>query len=170
MPGAWHSCATGEAATACSPQVANKAQEWLDGEGDKALGDWDISRDAPYFGIPIPDAPGKYFYVWLDAPIGYLASFKNYCAKKGIDFAALLADPTTEQIHFIGKDIIYFHTLFWPAMLKFAGYKVSEQHLRSRLHHGRRRENVQEPRHGHSPLRYLDIGHESGVAALLHRG
>ncbi|MDP1952511.1 MAG: class I tRNA ligase family protein, partial [Betaproteobacteria bacterium] len=77
-------------------QVANKAKEWLDGEGDKALGDWDISRDAPYFGIPIPDAPGKYFYVWLDAPIGYLASFKNYCAKKGIDFDAFLADPQTE--------------------------------------------------------------------------
>ena len=76
-------------------QVANKAKEWLDGEGEKALGDWDISRDAPYFGIPIPDAPGKYFYVWLDAPIGYLASFKNYCGKKGIDFAAFLADPDT---------------------------------------------------------------------------
>jgi len=105
------------------PQVANKAKEWLEGEGDKALGDWDISRDAPYFGIEIPDAPGKYFYVWLDAPVGYLASFKNYCAKKGIDFDAFLADPTTEQIHFIGKDIIYFHTLFWPAMLHFAGRK-----------------------------------------------
>ena len=108
------------------PQVANKAREWLTGDGDKALGDWDISRDAPYFGIPIPDAPGKYFYVWLDAPIGYLASFKNYCAKKGIDFAKFLADPESEQIHFIGKDIIYFHTLFWPAMLKFAGYKVPD--------------------------------------------
>ncbi len=105
------------------PQVANKAKEWLEGEGDKALGDWDISRDAPYFGIEIPDAPGKYFYVWLDAPVGYLASFKNYCAKKGIDFEAFLADPATEQIHFIGKDIIYFHTLFWPAMLHFAGRK-----------------------------------------------
>ena len=104
------------------PQVANKAREWLEGKGDKALGDWDISRDAPYFGIPIPDAPGKYFYVWLDAPVGYLASFKNYCQKKGIDFEKFLADPETEQIHFIGKDIIYFHTLFWPAMLKFAGH------------------------------------------------
>ena len=109
------------------PQVANKAREWLTGEGDKALGDWDISRDAPYFGIPIPDAPGKYFYVWLDAPVGYLASFKNYCAKKGIDFDAFLADPATEQIHFIGKDIIYFHTLFWPAMLHFAGRKTPNQ-------------------------------------------
>ena len=109
------------------PQVANKAREWLEGEADKALGDWDISRDAPYFGIEIPDASGKYFYVWLDAPIGYLASFKNYCVKKGIDFDAFLKDPQTEQIHFIGKDIIYFHTLFWPAMLKFAGYKVPDK-------------------------------------------
>ncbi|TSA11790.1 MAG: methionine--tRNA ligase, partial [Betaproteobacteria bacterium] len=91
-------------------QVANKDREWLEGKGDKALGDWDISRDAPYFGIPIPDAPGKYFYVWLDAPIGYLASLKNYCTKKSIDFDGFLADPQTEQIHFIGKDIIYFHT------------------------------------------------------------
>lgn len=75
----------------------------------------------PYFGIEIPDAPGKYFYVWLDAPIGYLASFKAYCAKKGLDFVQELSRPDTEQIHFIGKDIIYFHTLFWPAMLHFAG-------------------------------------------------
>ena len=108
------------------PEVANKAREWLEGADEKRLSDWDISRDAPYFGIPIPDAPGKYFYVWLDAPIGYLASFKAYCAKVGIDFEKFLADPATEQVHFIGKDIIYFHTLFWPAMLKFAGapYKV----------------------------------------------
>ena len=111
------------------PQVVNKAKEWLEGTGDKALSDWDISRDPPYFGIRIPDiAEEKYLYVWLDAPIGYLASLKNYCAKKGIDFAAFLQDPNTEQIHFIGKDIIYFHTLFWPAMLEFAGppYKVPD--------------------------------------------
>ena len=112
-------------------QVANKAREWLEGEGPdgkkSALGDWDISRDAPYFGIKIPGTDDKYFYVWLDAPIGYLASFKNYCAKKDIDFDAFLKDPSTEQIHFIGKDIIYFHTLFWPAMLKFAGYKVPDK-------------------------------------------
>src|SRR5512137_2650088 len=110
------------------PEVANKANEWLEGADGKRLSDWDISRDAPYFGIPIPDAPGKYFYVWLDAPIGYLASFKAYCAKAGIDFEKFLADPATEQVHFIGKDIIYFHTLFWPAMLKFAGkpYKVPD--------------------------------------------
>ena len=110
------------------PEVANKAREWLEGEGDKALADWDISRDGPYFGIPIPDAPGKYFYVWLDAPIGYLASLKAHLANLGIGFDAFLSDPAVEQIHFIGKDIIYFHTLFWPAMLKFAGppYKVPD--------------------------------------------
>jgi methionyl-tRNA synthetase len=109
------------------PQVANKAREWL--EGERGLADWDISRDAPYFGIPIPDAPGKFFYVWLDAPVGYLASLKAYCALRGLDFEALLRDPATEQIHFIGKDIIYFHTLFWPAMLKFAGapFKVPDR-------------------------------------------
>ena len=139
-------------------QVANKAKEWLEGKEDKALGDWDISRDAPYFGIPIPDAPGKYFYVWLDAPIGYLASFKNYCAKTGIDFAAFLADPQTEQIHFIGKDIIYFHTLFWPAMLKFAGYKIPNRVYVhgfitvSGLKMSKSRGT------GISPLRYLEIG------------
>ena len=110
------------------PQVANKAREWPEGEGDKALGDLDISLDAPYFGIPIPDAPGKYFYVWLDAPIGYLASLKNYFdrGKAKINgetrsFNEFLKASDTEQIHFIGKDIIYFHTLFWPATLKFAG-------------------------------------------------
>ncbi|MGB5081431.1 MAG: methionine--tRNA ligase [Burkholderiales bacterium] len=109
------------------PQVANKAREWLEGEGDRALGDWDISRDPPYFGIRIPDIrEEKYLYVWLDAPIGYLASLKNYCVKKNLDFEELLADPKTEQIHFIGKDIIYFHTLFWPAMLKFAGHKIPD--------------------------------------------
>jgi methionyl-tRNA synthetase len=116
------------------PQVVNKAWEWLDAEGDKALGDWDISRDAPYFGIPIPDLPGKYFYVWLDAPIGYLASLKNYfdtgkARNKGETrgFREFLAAPDTEMIHFIGKDIIYFHTLFWPAMLQFSGYKTPDQ-------------------------------------------
>jgi methionyl-tRNA synthetase len=109
-------------------EVANKISEWLSPKADAASGtslaDWDISRDAPYFGIPIPDTTDKFFYVWLDAPVGYLASFKNYCAKNGMSFDAFLADPSTEQIHFIGKDIVYFHTLFWPAMLKFAGYKV----------------------------------------------
>ncbi len=139
-------------------QVANKANEWLEGEGEKALGDWDISRDAPYFGIPIPDAPGKFFYVWLDAPVGYLASLKNYCGKRGIDFDALLADPVTEQVHFIGKDIIYFHTLFWPAMLKFSGYKVPD----NVFVHGFitvSGEKMSKSRGtGISPLRYLEIG------------
>ncbi|HEV3008094.1 MAG TPA: methionine--tRNA ligase [Burkholderiales bacterium] len=110
-------------------QVVNKAKEWLDGSGDKALADWDISRDPPYFGIRVPDIKEeKYLYVWLDAPIGYLASLKNYCGKKNVSFEAFLQDPKTEQIHFIGKDIIYFHTLFWPAMLEFAGkpYKVPD--------------------------------------------
>jgi len=110
-------------------QVVNKAKEWLDGTGDKALADWDISRDPPYFGIRVPDIQEeKYLYVWLDAPIGYLASLKNYCSRKSMDFAKFLQDPRTEQIHFIGKDIIYFHTLFWPAMLEFAGspYKVPD--------------------------------------------
>ena len=142
------------------PQVANKAREWLEGKGDQALGDWDISRDAPYFGIPIPDAPGKYFYVWLDAPIGYLASFKNYCAKAGIDFEKFLSDPATEQIHFIGKDIIYFHTLFWPAMLEFAGkpYKVPNHvYVHGFIQLGG--EKMSKSRGtGLSPLRYLEVG------------
>ena len=108
------------------PEVLAKDEEWLGADGGMA--DWDISRDAPYFGIEIPDAPGKYFYVWLDAPVGYLASFKAFCAKAGLDFEKELSAPSTEQIHFIGKDIIYFHTLFWPAMLKFAGkpYRVPD--------------------------------------------
>jgi methionyl-tRNA synthetase len=108
------------------PEVYNKVQEWLGAEGK--LGDWDISRDEPYFGIPIPDAPGKYFYVWLDAPVGYLASLKKHLAERGVDFAAFLQDPAVEQYHFIGKDIVYFHTLFWPAMLEFAGkpYKTPQ--------------------------------------------
>jgi len=139
-------------------QVANKAKEWLEGKDDKALGDWDISRDAPYFGIPIPDAPGKYFYVWLDAPIGYLASFKNYCAKQGIDFAAFLADAQTEQIHFIGKDIIYFHTLFWPAMLKFAGYKVPNNVYVHGFITVSGAKMSKSRGTGISPLRYLEIG------------
>src|SRR5467141_827108 len=110
------------------PQVVNKAWEWLDGEGDKALGDWDISRDPPYFGIRIPDIKEeKYLYVWLDAPIGYFASLKNYCERKRIDFDAFVKPGgSTEMIHFIGKDIIYFHTLFWPAMLQYSGYKTPD--------------------------------------------
>lgn len=111
---------------AVQPEVLNKISEWIapDENGQTKLGDWDISRDAPYFGIEIPDAPGKYFYVWLDAPVGYLASLKNWLGKQGIDYAAFMADPSTEQYHFIGKDIITFHTLFWPAMLHFSGRKT----------------------------------------------
>jgi methionyl-tRNA synthetase len=146
-------------------QVVNKAWEWLDAEGDKALGDWDISRDAPYFGIPIPDMPGKYFYVWLDAPIGYLASLKNYFdtgkAKKNGEarsFEKFLAAEDTEMIHFIGKDIIYFHTLFWPAMLEFSGYKTPEQ---VNVHgfitvSGDKMSKSRGT--GIDPLRYLDLG------------
>jgi methionyl-tRNA synthetase len=112
------------------PEVANKVKEWFsvrtnpDGTTSEGLGDWDISRDAPYFGIEIPDAPGKYFYVWLDAPVGYLASLKNLLDKRGEDYAAYMANPNLEQIHFIGKDIVTFHTLFWPAMLHFSGRKT----------------------------------------------
>ncbi len=113
-------------------EVLAKAQEWL-GEGGKGLADWDISRDAPYFGIPIPDAPGKYFYVWLDAPIGYLASLKSYfdigkarVSGEPRSYEEFIADDDVEQIHFIGKDIIYFHSLFWPAMLRFSGRKTPD--------------------------------------------
>ena len=116
--------------TALQSEVVNKLDEWL-GDGGKNLNDWDISRDAPYFGIEIPDEPGKYFYVWLSAPVGYLASLKAYFdsgkakahgEKRGFD--EFLADDKVEQYHFIGKDIVYHHTLFWPAMLKFSGRKV----------------------------------------------
>ncbi len=149
------------------PQVVNKAREWLSGKGDEALGDWDISRDAPYFGIPIPDAPGKYFYVWLDAPVGYLAALQNYfdtgkarARGETRTFAQFLSAPDTEQLHFIGKDIIYFHTLFWPAMLKFAGppYKVPD-HVYVHGFITVSGEKMSKSRGtGISPLRYLEIG------------
>ena len=107
------------------PEALNKMKEWL-GEGEETtLSDWDISRDAPYFGFEIPDAPGKYFYVWLDAPVGYMASFKNLCDRIGIDFDEYFkANSQTEMYHFIGKDILYFHALFWPAMLHFSGHRA----------------------------------------------
>jgi methionyl-tRNA synthetase len=114
-------------------EAANKMREWLGADGDNKLSDWDISRDAPYFGFEIPDAPGKYFYVWLDAPIGYLASFKNLADKSdGIVAEDYIDAPKaaalgTEMVHFIGKDILYFHALFWPAMLEFAGYRTPNQ-------------------------------------------
>lgn len=111
--------------TPLQPEARNKMKEWVGQPSDSKLGDWDISRDAPYFGFEIPDAPGKYFYVWLDAPIGYYASFLNYCQRKGLNFEEWVRpDTTTEQYHFIGKDILYFHTLFWPATLHFAGYRT----------------------------------------------
>ena len=102
-------------------EVTNKLQEWF----DTGLMDWDISRDAPYFGFEIPDQPGKYFYVWLDAPIGYMASFKHLCDRDGLDFDAFWdRDSKAELYHFIGKDILYFHTLFWPAMLSAGGFRT----------------------------------------------
>src|SRR5256886_485459 len=150
-----------EAPDRLQPQVVNKAKEWLEGTGERALADWDISRDPPYFGIRIPDIKEeKYLYVWLDAPVGYLASFKNYCAKKGLDFEKLLQDPKTEQIHFIGKDIIYFHTLFWPAMLKYAGkpYKVPD-HVYVHGFITVSGDKMSKSRGtGISPLRYLELG------------
>ncbi|SEN22662.1 methionyl-tRNA synthetase [Duganella sp. CF517] len=141
------------------PEMVNKVSEWL-GESGEKLADWDISRDAPYFGIPIPDAPGKFFYVWLDAPVGYLASLKNYCEKQGIDFNELLNDPATEQIHFIGKDIVSFHLLFWPAMLKFAGHPVIDK-LKVNVHGHLTVNNEKMSKSrgtGISPLRYLNLG------------
>jgi len=137
-------------------EVANKAREWL--TSDTGLGDWDISRDAPYFGIEIPDEPGKYFYVWLDAPVGYLASLKNYFNKTGRDFDQFMADPNTEQVHFIGKDITYFHTLFWPAMLKFSGYKIPDRVYAHGFVTVSGEKMSKSRGTGISPLKYLDIG------------
>ena len=139
-------------------EVLAKDSEWLGTGGH--LTDWDISRDAPYFGIAIPDAPGKYFYVWLDAPVGYLAALKAYSEKKGFDFNEFLSDPETEQVHFIGKDIIYFHTLFWPAMLHFSGKPFrTPDHINA---HGFMTVDGQKMSKsrgtGISPLQYLDLG------------
>jgi methionyl-tRNA synthetase len=141
-------------------EVLNKIKEWFDtGEdGRTQLSDWDISRDAPYFGIEIPDAPGKYFYVWLDAPIGYLAALKAHFARIGQDMDAFLADPATEQVHFIGKDITYFHTLFWPAMLKFSGRKVPDKvFVHGFITLGGDKMSKSRGT-GISPLKYLELG------------
>ena len=141
-------------------EVANKVREWFkrDEDGKASLGDWDISRDAPYFGIQIPDAPGKYFYVWLDAPVGYLASLKNLFGKLGLDMDAYLADPAVEQVHFIGKDIVTFHTLFWPAMLKFSGRKTPDR-IYVHGHLTVSGEKMSKSRGtGISPLKYLELG------------
>jgi methionyl-tRNA synthetase len=142
-------------------EVANKVREWFtrDEHGQVNLGDWDISRDAPYFGIEIPDAPGKYFYVWLDAPIGYLASLKNLLDRRGVDFETYMADPEREQVHFIGKDIVTFHTLFWPAMLKFSGRKVpTSVHVHGFLTVNNGEKMSKSRGTGLSPLRYLELG------------
>ncbi|BBJ00348.1 methionine--tRNA ligase [Ferrigenium kumadai] len=110
---------------ALQPEAANKMQEWLGAEGENKLTDWDISRDSPYFGFEIPDAPGKYFYVWLDAPVGYMGSFKQLCDATGMDFDDYWKPGSDAELyHFIGKDILYFHALFWPAMLQHAGFRT----------------------------------------------
>ena len=142
------------------PEVANKVREWFtrDADGKSALGDWDISRDAPYFGIEIPDAPGKYFYVWLDAPVGYLASLQALLAQRGEGLDAYLADKQREQIHFIGKDIVTFHTLFWPAMLHFSGRKVPDNiYVHGFITVGGTKMSKSRGT-GLSPLRYLELG------------
>jgi methionyl-tRNA synthetase len=155
------------------PEVANKIKEWFtirtnpDGTQSEGLGDWDISRDAPYFGIEIPDAPGKYFYVWLDAPVGYLASLKNWFDKGGPkakhgdtrSFDEYIAAPETEQYHFIGKDIVTFHTLFWPAMLKFSGRKTPNNvfvHGFLTVNNGEKMSKSRGT--GLDPLKYLSLG------------
>jgi methionyl-tRNA synthetase len=149
------------------PEMARKASEWF----EAGMADWDISRDAPYFGIDIPDAPGKYFYVWLDAPIGYLASLKNHFDKgqasnhwhpesrTSQDFESFITDPEVEQIHFIGKDIVYFHTLFWPATLHFSGRKTPTQvnvHGFLTVNNGEKMSKSRGT--GLDPLKYLSLG------------
>jgi methionyl-tRNA synthetase len=147
------------------PEVANKVKEWFsvrtnpDGSTSEGLGDWDISRDAPYFGIEIPDAPGKYFYVWLDAPVGYLASLKNLLDKRGQNYDDYMANPDLEQYHFIGKDIVTFHTLFWPAMLHFSGRKAPTNvfvHGFLTVNNGEKMSKSRGT--GLDPLKYLSLG------------
>jgi methionyl-tRNA synthetase len=153
-------------------EVANKVKEWFsvrtnaDGTTSEGLGDWDISRDAPYFGIEIPDAPGKYFYVWLDAPVGYLASLKNLLDRRcieagedGLSYSEYMADPALEQYHFIGKDIVTFHTLFWPAMLEFSGRKTPNKvfvHGFLTVNNGEKMSKSRGT--GLDPLKYLSLG------------
>ena len=154
---------------AVQPEVLNKITEWIaPGEdGKPKMGDWDISRDAPYFGIEIPGQPGKYFYVWFDAPIGYLASLNNLFSKGGgktasgqpMSFEQFMADPATEQYHFIGKDIITFHTLFWPALLQFSGRKVPTKvfvHGFLTVNNGEKMSKSRGT--GLDPLKYLSLG------------
>ena len=167
----WTQSANARGTPHLQPEVLNKVREWFtaDEMGHGGLADWDISRDEPYFGIEIPDAPGKYFYVWLDAPIGYLASLKNHFDKgqaarhwhapsrTAQSFAQFMDDPQVEQIHFIGKDIIYFHTLFWPATLQFSGRKTPTQvNVHGFVTVGG--EKMSKSRGtGISPLRYLEL-------------
>jgi methionyl-tRNA synthetase len=139
------------------PEVLNKIKEWFaeDEQGHVSLADWDISRDAPYFGIRIPDTDNKYFYVWLDAPVGYLAALQGYLGER---FDAYIADPNVEQIHFIGKDITYFHTLFWPAMLHFSGRKTPN-HVYVHGFLTLSGDKMSKSRGtGISPLKYLELG------------
>ena len=147
------------------PEVANKVKEWFsirtnpDGTLSEGLGDWDISRDAPYFGIEIPDVPGKYFYVWLDAPIGYLASLKELLTRRGQSYDDYMADPRLEQYHFIGKDIVTFHTLFWPATLHFSGRKAPDNvfvHGFLTVNNGEKMSKSRGT--GLDPLKYLSLG------------
>jgi methionyl-tRNA synthetase len=150
-------------------EAANKLNEWLSG----GLSDWDISRDAPYFGFEIPDEngnpTGKYYYVWLDAPIGYMGSFRNYCDRHGLNFDDYWKpDSTAEVYHFIGKDILYFHALFWPAELHHAGFRTPSGGVLPRLPDGERVEDVQEPGHLHH-RRELFEAPQPGMAALLLR-
>ncbi|MCE1163603.1 MAG: methionine--tRNA ligase, partial [Thiomonas sp.] len=168
----WTQASNAQGAPHLQAEVLNKVREWFatDEHGHGGLADWDISRDAPYFGIEIPDAPGKYFYVWLDAPIGYLASLKNHFDKGQAaqhwhgpsrttqSFDTFVADPAVEQVHFIGKDIVYFHTLFWPAMLHFSGRKTPSQiNVHGFVTVGG--EKMSKSRGtGISPLKYLDLG------------
>ncbi len=153
-------------------EVANKVREWFaeDADGKTQLGDWDISRDAPYFGIQIPDAPGKYFYVWLDAPIGYLASLKNLFARRGHDFEAYLADSATAPgaLHRQGHRHLPHAVLAGDAALQRP--QGAEQRVRARLHHGGRRQDEQEPRHRHQPAALPGARARRAMAALLHRG
>lgn len=151
--------------TPLQPEVANKVREWFaprsnpDGTHSAGLADWDISRDAPYFGIEIPDAPGKYFYVWLDAPVGYLAALKNLLERRGQNYAAHMADAQLEQYHFIGKDIVTFHTLFWPAMLHMSGRKTPDNifvHGFLTVHNGEKMSKSRGT--GLDPLKYLQLG------------
>ena len=154
------------------PQVVNKAKEWLDGKGEKALADWDISRDPPYFGIRIPDlTEEKYLYVWLDAPIGYLACFKNYCAQEGARLRAIPARPENraDPLHRQGHHLLPHAVLAGDAGIRGQALQGARPRLRARLHHRVGRQDVQVARHRHRSAALSQARHEPRVAALLHR-